>query len=59
MQTQAEIEEQLGQAADRMRQVSKAAKDQEAKASQEPADAPLPDLGQPVTAPGAVIKTER
>ena len=59
MQTKAEIEEQLGQAAMRMRQVSKAAKDQAAAKASEPAELPRSDLGQTQGAPGPVIQPQR
>ena len=50
MHTAAEIEELLGQAADHMREVSKAAKDQAARDIGEPADVPTPPLGDTIPA---------
>ena len=45
MHTPEEIEEQLGQAAQRMRLVSKAQKDQASKSGPEPVDVLQPPLG--------------
>lgn len=58
MQTAKEIEAQLTEATVRMREVSKAAKDQAAKTGQEPTEVPGPDLGQPVVAPLPVGKPQ-
>lgn len=59
MKTAQEIEAELGQAADRMRLVSKAAKDQAARQSGEPVDVATPNLGDTIPAPGATIQTQR
>ena len=53
MQTATEIAEKLGQAADNMRKVSKAAQDMSARNTAEPSDVPQPPLGD--TIPGASI----
>lgn len=56
MHTGAEIEALLGEAAQRMRQVSKAAKDQAARDTGEPADVPQPPLGDVTQATGPTGK---
>jgi len=59
MKTLQEIELELGEAAKRMTRVNKAAKDQSALTSAEPADIPRPNLGEPQAAPLPVVKPER
>lgn len=54
-----EIEEKLQQAADRLQQVNKAAKDQAARQSSEPADIAQANLGDAIPAPAATIQTQR
>lgn len=58
MHTQAEIEEQLSQAATRMREVSKAAKDQANRGGEEPTDVPQAPLGDAIDAPNVVGKVQ-
>ena len=58
MHTGEEIEEQLRRAADHLRMISKAAKDQRALATGEPSDVPQPPLGDTVAAPGPTIQPQ-
>jgi len=57
--TAAEIEAQLSKAAQRMREVSKAAKDQAARDTGEPSDVPQPPLGDAVPATSPQGKPQR
>ena len=58
MHTGEEIEAQLRKAAEHLRTISKAAKDQRARQTAEPTDVPQPPLGDPVNAPGPTIKPQ-
>ena len=58
MHTGEEIEERLRQAADHLRAISKAAKDQRALLTGEPTDVPQPPLGDTVNAPGPTIQPQ-
>lgn len=59
MQTAQEIEDQLAEAATRMRTVNKAAIDRAAKTGAEPTDVAQPNLGDAIAATPATIQTQR
>ena len=54
-----EIEASLAAQADRLRQLAKAAKDQAAQATAEPADLPLRNIGDPSAANPITIEPKR
>lgn len=56
--TRVEIEASLREAADKMRLISAAAKDQRAKAGDEPTETARVDLGAPVAPPSPTAKAQ-